>query len=99
MPSVTVEGVLNHIRVHVGWHDGEVGGDAVFLKLIEQTVERAANPRFYDDPIAFAAIAIKALESYSDGPVRVVTEDIEGAVLRGMEGVVPTSGELVTDER
>lgn len=89
MATIRVEGVLNHIRVHVEWVDGQVSGDAVFVKLVEQTVARGASARFYEDPLAFAAIASSALERYSDAPVHVNAEGITDALVRGMEGVVP----------
>lgn len=75
MASVRVEGILGHVLVAVEWRDGEVSGSAVLLKTIEQEGRGQGN-RFYEDPLAFAALATSAVERYSDAPARVITEGI-----------------------
>lgn len=86
MAHVRVEGILGHILVAVEWRDGEVSGSPVLLTGIHQEAERAGG-RFYDDPLAFAAVASKVVERYSDSPARVTGEGIDGALLAGMAGV------------
>ena len=86
MASVRVEGILGHVLVAVEWRDGEVTGSPVLLKSIEQTARKEGS-RFYDDPLAFAAVASRVLERYSDTPARVITEGISASIARGMAGV------------
>lgn len=86
MASVRVEGILGHVLVSVEWRDGEVTGSPVLLKSIEQAARRQGR-RFYDDPLAFAAVAVSVVERYSDAPARVVSENISAPFQRGMAGV------------
>ncbi len=86
MASVRVEGILGHVLVAVEWRDGEVSGSPVLLKGIEQLARRQGS-RFYEDPLAFAALATSAVERYSEAPARVITEDISAPIARGMAGV------------
>lgn len=84
--TVRVEGILGHVLVAVEWHDGEITGSPVLLKGIEQAA-RQQGDRFYDDPLAFAAVASSVLERYSESPARVISEDISGPLERGIAGV------------
>ena len=77
---------MGHVLVAVEWRDGEISGSAVLLKSIEQAARKEGD-RFYDDPLAFAAVASRAVERYSDAPARVTTEDISASIERGMAGV------------
>lgn len=86
MASVRVEGILGRVVVTAEWRDGEVSGDPVLLKGIEQMAGRHRR-RFYDDPLAFAALATRALERYSETPPRVTTEGLDEPLERGMTGV------------
>ena len=86
MAQVRVEGILGHMLVAVEWRDGEVSGSSVLLTGINQEAERI-GARFYDDPLAFAAVASKVVERYSEGPARVTTEGIDEALLEGMASV------------
>jgi hypothetical protein len=92
MAHVRVEGILGHILVAVEWRDGEVSGSPVLLTGIHQEAERAGG-RFYDDPLAFAAVASGVVERYSDAPARVTSEGIDGPLRVGMAGV--TGGRAV----
>lgn len=77
---------MGHVLVSVQWRDGEISGSPVLLKSIEQAARKQGN-RYYDDPLAFAALATSAVERYSDSPARVITEDISASIERGMAGV------------
>lgn len=77
---------MGHVLVSVEWRDGEISGSPVLLKSIEQAARKQGD-RFYDDPLAFAALATSAVERYSDSPARVSTEDISASIERGMAGV------------
>ena len=72
--------------VAVEWRDGEISGSPVLLAGIEQEAERAGR-RFYDDPLAFAAVASSVVERHSERPPRVISEGIDEPLLAGIAGV------------
>jgi hypothetical protein len=63
-----------------------VTGNPVLTKAIELEAERSGG-RFYDDPLAFAAVAILVVERHSDEPARVTIADVEARLLAGMAGI------------
>lgn len=77
---------MGHVLVSVQWRDGEISGSPILLKSIEQAARKEGD-RFYDDPLAFAALATRAVERYSNAPARVTTEGISDSIARGMAGV------------
>lgn len=86
MASVRVEGILGHVLVAVEWRDGRVSGNPVLLRAIEQAARGGAG-RFYDDPLAFAALAGRVVERWSDAPARIVAEGVEEPIEQGMAGL------------
>ena len=86
MARVRVEGIVGRIVSSVEWDDGKISGDPVLLKAIEQRAVETGR-RFYDDPLAFAALASSVVERYSTTPARVTSEDVVEPLADAMSGV------------
>lgn len=86
MAFVRVEGVLGCVLVAAEWRDGKVTGNPVLLRAIEQAAG-GRDGRCYADPLAFAALAARVVERWSDRPARIVAEGVAEPIERGMAGI------------